>query len=668
MLTGDKVETAINIGFSSKLLKPQTTLIKITEGTDRDVLKEQLRRLCKTFHALTSERGRNVFLRMMHRLNNSLGTLRQGLETGIEHVGRMFGATPSRRNINLSNREEEDGQGELALVVTGEALEIILADDHLSHMLMDLGRICDSVVACRVSPSQKAQIVDLVHRLAKPDSETPPMTLSIGDGANDVGMIQEAQIGVGISGHEGLQAVNNSDFAIGQFRFMKRLLLVHGRWNYRRSAKVFLYSFFKNVVLVITLFAYLPPSLISGQTLYESMVYAGYNFFLGWPIIGVGMFDRDISVETVLRYPELYISGRLNLDLRTRKMFSWVVMAVIHSIFIYFIPLFTFTRLWHPDDWPRPHCNHTTFQCNNELQWVDIATDKDGEANGMYVLGTATYACLIAAMHWKVTWHTYSWTWINVLYMLGFSIPLLATFMIVYSNWLNFAPQFYGVAAHVFFSYDLWLAMLLVLTCIAIVEYVKERLRLQFFPTATDIAMQLDRGYIAQQQKHEVVCMNDVDDSPHVTPMTSPFQSPILAPVMEGEENEQEHYNTDGSSSTDEGGGNSVVPILPFFPESKINASNNSRSTQLRSASANGGLDPRLFNSEPFQRRGSPQSRRTSRRVSRVDSRFDDTSRRSRLNTAVSNVIDLDSLGVSVGRSRLASSFAYDHPSRDIGR
>ena len=90
----------------------------------------------------------------------------------------------------------------------------------------------------------------MVHRLAKPDSETPPMTLAIGDGANDVGMIQEAQIGVGISGHEGLQAVNNSDFAIGQFRFMRRLLLVHGRWNYRRSAKVFLYSFFKNVVLV----------------------------------------------------------------------------------------------------------------------------------------------------------------------------------------------------------------------------------------------------------------------------------------------------------------------------------------------------------------------------------------------------------------------------------
>jgi hypothetical protein len=57
------------------------------------------------------------------------------------------------------------------------------------------------------------------------------------------------------------------------------------------------------VVLVLTLFAYLPPSKISGQTLYESMVYAGYNFFLGWPIVGVGIFDRDISIPTVLKYP-----------------------------------------------------------------------------------------------------------------------------------------------------------------------------------------------------------------------------------------------------------------------------------------------------------------------------------------------------------------------------
>jgi magnesium-transporting ATPase (P-type) len=151
VLTGDKVETAINIGFSSKLLKPKTTLIRVDEGENFEKLKDQLRRLCKTFKALTEERSHGVFLRMMHRINHSLADIKQGLETGIE---RFFGrSTPSRRR-NHSARDET-GEGELALVVTGEALEFILSDSHMSHMLMDLGRICDSVVACRVSPSQK---------------------------------------------------------------------------------------------------------------------------------------------------------------------------------------------------------------------------------------------------------------------------------------------------------------------------------------------------------------------------------------------------------------------------------------------------------------------------------------------------------------------------------
>merc|ERR1719272_2891821 len=117
------------------------------------------------------------------------------------------------------------------------------------------------------------------------------------------------------------------------------------------------------------------------------MVYAGYNFFLGWPIIGVGIFDRDISIPTVMRYPELYISGRLNLDLRSRKMISWVIMACIHSVFIYFIPLFTFTRIWNPE-WNG--VNSTL------VEWIDYSTNPDGTEGGLYVLGTATYTCLIA--------------------------------------------------------------------------------------------------------------------------------------------------------------------------------------------------------------------------------------------------------------------------------
>ena len=99
-------------------------------------------------------------------------------------------------------------------------------------------------------------------------------------------------MGIGISGREGLQAVNSSDFAIAQFRFLLPLLLIHGRWSYRRMAKVFLYSFFKNVVITFTLFYFNIFTGWSGTSLYDSLVYSGFNFFLGLPIIGIGIFDR----------------------------------------------------------------------------------------------------------------------------------------------------------------------------------------------------------------------------------------------------------------------------------------------------------------------------------------------------------------------------------------
>ena len=119
---------------------------------------------------------------------------------------------------------------------------------------MAVARVCKSVVACRVSPQQKAELVRLVRQHGSIQRGEIPMGLAIGDGANDVPMIQRAQVGVGISGREGLQAVNASDFAIAQFRFLRRLLLVHGRWSYRRLSKVVLYSFYKNIVLGLTLF------------------------------------------------------------------------------------------------------------------------------------------------------------------------------------------------------------------------------------------------------------------------------------------------------------------------------------------------------------------------------------------------------------------------------
>jgi phospholipid-transporting ATPase len=124
--------------------------------------------------------------------------------------------------------------------------------------------LCKAVICCRVSPLQKALVVKLVKK------NTQSILLAIGDGANDVSMIQAAHVGVGISGVEGLQAARSADIAISQFKYLKKLLLVHGAWSYQRLSKLILCralffslsadlivsadSFYKNIVLYMTQF------------------------------------------------------------------------------------------------------------------------------------------------------------------------------------------------------------------------------------------------------------------------------------------------------------------------------------------------------------------------------------------------------------------------------
>jgi phospholipid-translocating P-type ATPase (flippase) len=196
MLTGDKLETAINIGRSCNLLLPDTHLHMLARIDSPAHFAERLR---EEYDAITKE--------------------------------------PTNPNA--------------ALVLDGPSfLHFDEEDLDQRAMLLRIGAGSRSVIACRLTPTQKRELVKLV----KVDTVPAATTLSIGDGANDVSMILEANVGVGIFGKEGRQAANNADFAIGEFKFLRRLLLVHGRWNYVRQAKVFLYSVHKNMVLTLTLF------------------------------------------------------------------------------------------------------------------------------------------------------------------------------------------------------------------------------------------------------------------------------------------------------------------------------------------------------------------------------------------------------------------------------
>ena len=186
-----------------------------------------------------------------------------------------------------------------------------------------------------MTPKQKAQFVLLVQKHVVPR----PVTLAIGDGANDVNMIMSAQVGVGISGLEGRQAVNASDFSIAQFRFLRRLMLAHGRWDYRRSVSLVLYSFYKNSCLALCLFFHSFETGFSGTPLFHEHFCALFNFYMLCVIFWLAVLDRDVDDDDwVDEHPELYESGRENLDCKPANAVSWQLTALVHAALVYFIP------------------------------------------------------------------------------------------------------------------------------------------------------------------------------------------------------------------------------------------------------------------------------------------------------------------------------------------
>ncbi|XP_024964326.1 phospholipid-transporting ATPase 1-like isoform X2 [Cynara cardunculus var. scolymus] len=288
VLTGDKQETAISIGYSSRLLTSNMSQVVINSNS-----KESCRK----------------------SLEDALITSRKFVVSGDPHAGG-FGA----------------------LIIDGTSLVYIL-DSELEEQLFQLANHCAVVLCCRVAPLQKAGIVALIKNRAD------DMTLAIGDGANDVSMIQMADVGIGISGQEGRQAVMASDFAMGQFRFLVPLLLVHGHWNYQRMAYMILYNFYRNAVFVLVLFWYV---LFTGFTLttavteWSSVLYS--VLYTSVPTIIVAILDKDVSRRSLLTYPQLYGTGQRQESYNAKLFWLTIADTLWQSIVVFFVPLFVYWK------------------------------------------------------------------------------------------------------------------------------------------------------------------------------------------------------------------------------------------------------------------------------------------------------------------------------------
>ncbi|OEL22475.1 putative phospholipid-transporting ATPase 4 [Dichanthelium oligosanthes] len=298
---------------------------------------------------------------------------------------------------------EKDPDAAFALVIDGKALAFALEDD-MKHMFLNLAIECASVICCRVSPKQKA----LVTRLVK--EGIGQTTLAIGDGANDVGMIQEADIGVGISGVEGMQAVMASDFSISQFRFLERLLVVHGHWCYKRIAQMICYFFYKNIAFGLTIFYFEAFAGFSGQSVYDDWFMLLFNVVLtSLPVISLGVFEQDVSSEICLQFPALYQQGPKNLFFDWYRILGWMGNGLYSSLAIFFLNLCIF---------------------------YDQAIRAGGQIADMAAVGTTMFTCIIWAVNMQIALTMSHFTWIQHLFVWG-SISTWYLFILAYGTTLR---------------------------------------------------------------------------------------------------------------------------------------------------------------------------------------------------------------------------------------
>ncbi|KIW90861.1 uncharacterized protein Z519_08644 [Cladophialophora bantiana CBS 173.52] len=288
MLTGDKRETAINIGHSCRLIKDYSTVIV---------------------------------------LDHELGDLHN----------RMAQAFAQICNEKTAHS---------VLVVDGLTLTIIDADRATRALFTDVAIRADSVICCRASPSQKASLVRTIRTKVKGS-----VTLAIGDGANDIAMIQEAHLGIGIAGKEGLQATRTSDYSIAQFRFLLKLLLVHGRWNYVRICKYLLGTLWKEMMFYSAQALYQRWNGYTGTSLYEPWSLSMFNtLFTSLPVIFLGVFEKDLAASTLLAVPELYNYGQQDRGFSFWIYLRWATLAVCEAVLVYFMIYGIYGLAWFTRD------------------------------------------------------------------------------------------------------------------------------------------------------------------------------------------------------------------------------------------------------------------------------------------------------------------------------
>ncbi|KAE8145737.1 haloacid dehalogenase-like hydrolase [Aspergillus avenaceus] len=408
MLTGDKRETAINVGHSCRLVKEYSTLVILDRET---------------------------------------GDVEQSI-------------------VKLTTDITQGSVAHSVVVVDGQTLSMIEADETLRVQFFKLAILVDSVICCRASPKQKAFLVNSIRKHVK-DS----ITLAIGDGANDIAMIQEAHVGIGITGKEGLQAARISDYSIAQFRFLLKLLLVHGRWNYMRACKYTLGTFWKEMLFYLTQALYQRWNGYTGTSLYEPWSLSMFNtLFTSLAVIFLGIFTKDLAASTLLAVPELYTKGQQHGGFNIKLYLGWTFMATCEAMIVYF----TMFGLWA------------------NVQFTHTGSD-------IFSSGLLTYTACVIIINTKLqALEVHNKTYLS-----------LAVFIISVGGWFvwdmilsrqykfDSGDGIYHVPGNFIFQsgHDLawWAVLLLTVVAVIVFEVTTSAIRANLFPTDVDVFQEYEQ-------------------------------------------------------------------------------------------------------------------------------------------------------------------------------
>jgi len=234
-----------------------------------------------------------------------------------------------------------------SLIIQGDSISFCTSEGKASDLFWILIQHSRSVICCRCSPIQKSDIVNFVKM------KTKDLTLSIGDGENDVNMIKTAHIGIGIYGKEGSQAAYNSDYAFYEFKYLKRLLFANGRFILLRNSYLYNLFFSKNFVYTLQYLLFNFFSLYSGTFLFDDFYHSMFNTFVSIvPLVTYSVLEEDIDIDFIknskkekimLTYllPDMYKQAR---DIKPLNVIRYCVITFVSLIMaIIFLGLFVLT-------------------------------------------------------------------------------------------------------------------------------------------------------------------------------------------------------------------------------------------------------------------------------------------------------------------------------------